>query len=175
MRQNRLDDAREEFVKLAKLRSDAVGPKTMIGMIYDLQNRAQDATKVYEEIVSATDRAPVAANNLAWHYAERGEKLDVALQLAQSAKQQIPDSHEIDDTLGWVYYKRGMAEMAIAPLERSVKAMPGSALYHYHLGLAYAKTGRAADARRALERALQLESDFDGADEARTTLASLKG
>ena len=175
VRQNRLDQARVEFEKLAALRSDPTGPKTMVGMIYDLQKRTDDARKVYEEIVGSTNRAPVAANNLAWHYAESGERLDIALQLAQTAKQQIPDSHEVNDTLGWVYYKRGMADMAIRPLEESVKAAPGIALYHFHLGLAYAKAGRNGDARRSLEQALKLQPDFPGAGEARSALASLKG
>lgn len=174
MRQNRLDEARAEFEKLASLNTDAVGPKTMVGMIYDIQKRRQDARRVYEEIVAQTNRAPVAANNLAWNYAESGEKLDMALQLAQNAKQQLPESHEVDDTLGWVHYKRNAPELAIPPLERSVKADAQNPQYHYHLGLAYAKAGRVQDARRSLERALQLQGDFPGADEARSTLASLK-
>ena len=39
---------------------------------------------------------------------------------------------------------------------------------------AYAKAGRVEDARQSLERALALRPDFPGADEARSTLASLK-
>jgi tetratricopeptide (TPR) repeat protein len=171
--QNRLEQARQEFDKLASLRSDPVGPKTMVGMIYDLQNRPEDAKRTYEEAVRLGGRTGVAANNLAWHYAESGEQLDVALELARTAKQQIPNSHEVDDTLGWVYFKRGMTTMAIPPLERSVKAAPDVAMYHYHLGLAYAKAGRQQDARRALERALKLQPDFPGAPEARAALATI--
>ncbi len=158
---------------MATLNPDALGAKTMVGMIYDIQNRSGDARQIYEEIVKATERAPVAANNLAWHYAESGEKLDMALQLAQSAKRQLPDSHEVDDTLGWVYYKRNMPELAIPPLERAVKAFEQSAQYHAHLGLAYAKAGRTQQARRSLQRALELKSDFPGAGDVRSALASL--
>jgi tetratricopeptide (TPR) repeat protein len=174
LRMKRLDDARVEFEKLATLRPDAVGAKTMVGIIYDIQNKPQDARRAYEEVVRATNRAPVAANNLAWNYAETGENLDMALQLAQSAKQQLPDSHEVDDTLGWVYMKRNLPDLAIPAFERCVKASPEVPEYHYHLGAAYAKVGRAADARRSLERALQLRLDFKGADDARAMLASLK-
>lgn len=173
VRQNRLDEARAELEKLAARNPEALGAKTMIGMIYDIQNRPQDARRVYEEIVSISARAPVAANNLAWNYAESGEKLDMALQLAQSAKQQLPDSHEVDDTLGWVYYKRNTPELAIAPLERAARAAPENPQYHAHLGLAYAKAGRPLDARRSLQRALDLGSDFPGVSDVRTMLASL--
>jgi Flp pilus assembly protein TadD len=39
--------------------------------------------------------------------------------------------------------------------------------------MAYAKAGRVQDARQSLERALALRPEFPGADEARSTLASL--
>ena len=52
---------------------------------------------------------PVAANNLAWMFAETGENLDMALQLAQAATRRVPEQPEIQDTLGWIYYKKGLA------------------------------------------------------------------
>lgn len=175
LRQRKLDEARREFEQLAKRTPNPVASKTMVAVIYDLQNRPIEATKIYEEIVGATSRAAVASNNLAWRYAENGEKLDFALQLAQSAKAQLPEQPEVDDTLGWVYYKKNMPQLAIPPLENSVKRDPANGMYHLHLGLAYAKAGRKQDAIRALEQALKLKSDLPGADEARTTLAALKG
>lgn len=174
VRQERLDEARAEFEKLARLNPDSVGPKTIIGMIYEFQNRREDARRVYEEILAATNRAPVAANNLAFGYAESDENLDRALDLAQLAKQQLPNSHEVDDTLGWVHYKRNAPELAIPPLERAAKAEPGNPSYHYHLGLAYAKAGRPDDAERSLQQALKLRPDFTEASDARATLAALR-
>jgi Tfp pilus assembly protein PilF len=50
-----------------------------------------------------------------------------------------------------------------------------AAIYHYHLGLAYAKSNEAARARTSIEHALELKPDFQGADEARKVLASLVG
>lgn len=79
----------------------------------------------------------------------------------------------MDDTLGWVYYKRDMANLAIQPLEQSVRKDPGNAIYHYHLGLAYLKTGDKDKARGALRQALNLQANFDGAAEARRALSSL--
>ena len=43
--------------------------------------------------------APVAANNLAFIYAERGQNLDVALQLAMTAKQRMTEDSNVEDTL----------------------------------------------------------------------------
>ena len=44
---------------------------------------------------------------------------------------------------------------------------------YYHLGKAYELAGNAGECRRAIERALALSSDFDGADDARALLAAL--
>jgi tetratricopeptide (TPR) repeat protein len=175
LKQNRLDEGRAEFEKLAARRPNTVSYKTMVGMIFDVQQRPDDAMRVYEEIVKSTSGGGVAANNLAYHYVTRGERLDEALNLAQRAKQQLPDRHEVNDTLGWIYYKKNLPTLAIPPLESSVEKDPTNHLYQFHLGLAYAKAGRPDDARRALEQALKLRPDFPGADEARSTLASLKG
>jgi Flp pilus assembly protein TadD len=50
---------------------------------------------------------------------------------------------------------------------------PRNPLYHYHLGLAYAKNGDEADARRSLAQALNLRPDFEGATDARRLLGQL--
>jgi pentatricopeptide repeat protein len=143
-------------------------------MIYNAQGKIDDARRVYEEMIARGLDAPVAANNLAWIYVDRGEKLDEALGLAQRAKQRFPDRPEVSDTLGWIYVKQGLPRLAISPLQKSVEAAPKNALFQYHLGMAYAKAGKVPEARASLQEALRLRADFAGADEARATLASLK-
>jgi tetratricopeptide (TPR) repeat protein len=91
--QKKLDEARTEFDHAAARRPNEVAPATMAAMILQMQDKPEDARKRYEAIVTQSQqRAPIAANNLAWIYAESGQNLDTALQLAQSAKAQLPDS-----------------------------------------------------------------------------------
>ena len=80
----------------------------------------------------------------------------------------------MNDTLGWVYYKKGMPILAVQPFRDSVERAPKNPMYQFHLGLAYVKTGDTAGARKALEAALALDPKFKGAEEAQKTLASLK-
>ena len=143
-------------------------------MLLHMQNRVEDARARYEKVLSMDARAAVAANNLAWIYAERGEQLDRALQLAQTAKAQLPESPEVNDTLGWVYYKKGLGSLAVAPLQQSVEQDPKNPTYHYHLGLVYANSGQRAKAREALEQALKLNLPAAESADARKALASLK-
>jgi uncharacterized protein HemY len=46
---------------------------------------------------------------------QRGENIEEALNLAQSAKEQFPDDANISDTLGWVYYKKNIFSRAVYP------------------------------------------------------------
>jgi tetratricopeptide (TPR) repeat protein len=159
--------------EIVSRRPDAFGARTMIGMIQQLEGRPDEAIKTYDAIVTESSRAAVAANNLAYLYADRGEHLDRAVQLAQSAKQHLPENADVSDTLGWVYYKKGMPELAIRPFEFSVQKDPQNPIYLLHLGLAYAKAGMPDKAKVSLTQALKLKPDVAGADEARAVLAAL--
>ncbi len=106
---------------------------------------------------------------------DTGGNLDVALQLAKTAKAGLPDRPEINDTLGWAFYKKGQFSQAVAPLLDSVNegaaAIP---LTSYHLGLAYAALSETGKARDALQKSLALQNSGANADAARRALADLK-
>ena len=106
---------------------------------------------------------------------ESGANLDVALQLAQTAKQEMPRLAQPDDTIGWIYYKKGLSALAVAAFTRAVATEPGNAVYVYHLGLAQIQETRPGAARQSLERALKIDPKFDGAEDARKALQSLAG
>ena len=171
--QRRLDEARKEFDALAERQSKPVGALTMSGVILLTQGNHQLARQRFERAVALDSQAAVAANNLAWLYAESGENLEQAVRLAVAASQALPESPEVLDTLGWVYYKSDLTNLAIPPLMRAIEKSPTNPAYHYHLGLVYEKTGAVAQSRQSLTRALELKADFAGADEARRALARL--
>ena len=172
--QQRLDAALAEFDKLSKRQPRPVQADTIVGVILEAQKKPQEARKRYEQALALDPGMPVAANNLAWMYAETGENLDVALQLAQAAARRLPDHPAILDTLGWIYYKKGLHTLAIPQFTKCVEKDAKNATYHFHLGLAYLKAGDSTKARLALRQALSLSPDFSGATEAKQVLASLK-
>jgi tetratricopeptide (TPR) repeat protein len=77
------------------------------------------------------------------------------------------------DTLGLVYYKKGLFESAIGEFADSLEQMPDNAVVHYHLGQAYYKKGDKVPAKAELEKALKLDQDFEGADQARQILSTI--
>ncbi len=169
----RLGDARDEFIQIAQREPTSVAPATMVGIISEAQGDRATAAKWYDKALQIDPRAAPAANNLAWIYAERGENLDAALQLAQTAYAALPGLPEVSDTLGWVYYKKDLPSLALPMMLRTIELDKDNPQYQYHLGMLYAKNGEDNKARAALQRALQLRPDFEGSDEARRALASL--
>ncbi len=145
----------------------------MVAMLHQAQGRTDDARAAYQRILALDSRAVVANNNLAYIYADEGKDLDMALQMAQTAKAASPDDPDVNDTLGWVYYKKGMGVQAVGPLLQSTRINPSKPIYHYHLGLAYQQAGEKDKARAAIEHALSL-GDFSEAPAARRALENLR-
>jgi tetratricopeptide (TPR) repeat protein len=98
--------------------------------------------------------------------------------------QKNPNVAGFVDTLGWVYYQKGLYAAAAEQLQKAVsldeaaakKANTSpSATYHYHLGMALNAKGDKAGARRELSAALQLadKTPFPYAEDARKALATL--
>ncbi len=171
--QGRLDLARQELEKYVATAPMSVPGNTMLGTILELQGKNTDAKQRYQKALQIDPRAAVAANNLAWIDANSDGNLDMALQLAQAAKAQLPNRHEVDDTLGFVYYRKGLSSQAIEALTASTQKQPDNPTYNYHLALAHHQSGNMAAAKKHLEKALQSKSTFSGAAEARKLLDSL--
>jgi len=173
--QRRPDEAIAELSTLVAKQPHDAAAETAMGMLFEVQHDSAKARAHYERALAIDANAAVAANNLAQLTASEGGNLDVALKLAQTAKARLPNQPEINDTLGWIYCQKGLARLAIAPLEQSVVRDPENREYLAHLGIAYAKTGDKTKARGVLQKALAHGDDFAEAKDARSALAGLSG
>ena len=172
-RQNRLMEAIVQFRDVLARNPKSVGAATMVGMLLEAQGHLEDAEREYGQVLSVDPRAAVASNNLAWLYVDSNRKLDEALQLARTAQQLLPDEPNVNDTLGWIYYRKNMAAQAVGYLETAARRAPGEPVHQYHLGMAYVQTGDWTKARDALKRAFALKPDFDGASDAKKALGMI--
>jgi Flp pilus assembly protein TadD len=143
-------------------------------MTYEAQQREDEAIAEYERALELAPRFAPAANNLAYLYAERGKNIDVALSLAQTAMEQLPNDPGVADTLGWIYYKKGAYLKAIGLLRDSAEKLPENAAVRYHLGMAYYRNGDRDNAKRELTKSLRMDADAPWASEAKHTLAELE-
>lgn len=121
-------------------------------------NNVPAAIQNYERAVSAGEPSGVAANNLAWLYAQQGTNLDRALDLAQTAQSLLPHDPAVLDTLGVVHLRMREYSEAIKALEsakqlaaRQAGGTQLMAKIRRHLAEAYLRAGK-PDAATAAER-----------------------
>jgi Flp pilus assembly protein TadD len=142
-------------------------------VIHQQKGDVPKARSAYEKIIAIEPKFVPAANNLAYIYSETGGDMDKALKLAQMAKEGAPEDPQIADTLGWILYKMGNYDWALGYLKESASKLADNAEVQYHLGMTQYKLGNAEEAKRALEAALTLGGDFQGAEEVRRALSEL--
>lgn len=113
-----------------------------LALAYESKGRNEQAIDAYEKSISLNADLAVAKNNLAYLLAESGGDLDRALELAQQAKEALPDDGSAADTLGWVLLRRGVPSAAIGYLQEAVERFPADAsevqgIVRNHLAEAY--------------------------------------
>jgi tetratricopeptide (TPR) repeat protein len=140
---------------------------------YEKEGNWEEAKKLCEKAHQVDSASPVVADQLATLYLDHGGDVNVALPLAQMAKQKMPDSPLAADTLGWAYYKLGSAEPAITELEEGVQKVPNNPTFQYHLGMAYLAGGHSELAREALQKALKDNPKFAQAADATAALQKI--
>jgi tetratricopeptide (TPR) repeat protein len=101
-------------------------------------------------------RLGAALNNLAYQMAEGGGDLDRALELAQRARQLLPDRPDVASTVGWIHLKKNQAARAIEIFRELVARYPADVAYRYRLGMALTQIGDTFAASAELRAALAL-------------------
>ncbi len=96
------------------------------------------------------------------------------MKFAQIAREAAPEDPSVGDTLGWVYYKKGLVDTAYPLISEAAGKLKNNASIRYHHGMVLAKKGKNKEAAAELNAALSLDPKFPGADEAKKTVAGLK-
>jgi tetratricopeptide (TPR) repeat protein len=182
------DRAIGEYKKIAERRPDDFVAYRNIGLIEAGRGQLDAAAEYYRRVLSIRPDEPVAANNLAALYGEHGKgNAEEAMRLGQDVVRRFPNEPGFADTLGWVYYRKGLYRDAVEQLQRAVagasKRGGDNSLYRWHLGAALAKNGDKAAARRELQKSMELAAQEQQrpvkpptatpVDEVRRTLESL--
>lgn len=116
---NQIDAGIEQYRKVVE-RQPSATVYTLLGMLEDTRNNAAEAEKNYRKALEIEPDSPIASNNLAWLIASQRGNLDEALQLAQATVSRNPNTAGYYDTLGWVYYQKGLYSAAIVHLKKAV-------------------------------------------------------
>ena len=135
--------------------------ETLLAAFRDQQSgNWQQAAGNYERALRDGDQTGVAANNLAWLYAENNLHLDRALELAGDATKLSPNNPAVLDTLGFVLLKRREYSSAVKILETAARLSASTpsadheviAQIRKHLSDAYYSAGQTEAASQIAQR-----------------------
>ena len=129
------------------------------------------AISLYERAVSAAPDNVMALNNLAGLYQVRKDPR--ALATAERALAVAPGNAAVMDTVGWVLVEQGDLDKALPLLREAAKALPDLPEVQYHLGVALARQGDAAEARRILQGVVDSKASAEVVSGARRELANI--
>jgi pentatricopeptide repeat protein len=165
--------ALENLEKLSAKDPRDVQALMLIGLLQEQRKNYSAARTSYEQLLAINPKSGVALNNLACLYAEQFQDLNKAQELAQKARDLLPQEPHTADTLGWILYKNRQYARALSLLQESAGKLPASADVQLHLGLTRYMLGQEEGARSALQAALELDPNLTGKDEANSKLAIL--
>lgn len=129
--------------------------RVLLAMAEEKNHNAAKAVEEYRKVVEQQPENVVALNNLAFMLADTESSRDEALRYAERAKALAGDNPAIDDTLGWILYRKGQHARALPLLENAVKKQPNVSR-HAHLAMVYAAHGDKNKGFAQLEAALKL-------------------
>lgn len=175
-----LDDTRqyEKAVKMLELATIKFPTSDQLhfflGSMHDkVGNKPQTVVNMKKTLEINPDHVQ-ALNYLAYTYAEMNENLEEAYGLAKQALALKPDDAYIQDTVGWVYYKRGQYREAVQVLEAAYKVKSDESVIAEHLGDAYYKLKLIAKAKDMYKRAVKLETNAENVKKIEAKIGALE-
>lgn len=163
--QNKFEEAEKLFNLLLQKNPGNVMYLYNLGNMYYEADRFDEAESLLQQVIEKQPQLADAYNNLAYMYAERGVKLDKALNLVEKALYLRPGAAYMIDTLGWVYYQMGEYEKALKHLKRAEKLSLEDAVLYDHLADTYQKLDQMNKAREYWKKAYEIDPDLEGLKE----------
>ncbi|MBV8867216.1 MAG: tetratricopeptide repeat protein [Acidobacteriaceae bacterium] len=141
-------------------RAEAINPRSAAAflnqaVLLESMGKKKEAAATYNKVLGIDPQNTLALNNLAFLNAEQGTNLDQAMTWATKAQRQVPDSPDVSDTLGYVYYQKNLNAEALQIFRKVVQDYPQNPTFHFHLAMALLKQGDKQGARNEAEKAMK--------------------
>jgi predicted Zn-dependent protease len=146
------DAARQRLLALLAADPQNVSLLVMLGTLAGEMNDQEEAIRRFRAAIAIDGSNVVALNDLAYTLAFSDP--DGALKYAETAAQIAPDNAALNDTLGWIYYRKASYPTATRYLETAVAKEP-TPRRQFHLAMSYLKSGRNDQGAKILQLALK--------------------
>jgi len=152
--QGRTAEAIGAFADLVKRAPAEASFVYQYAQLLESAGRIKEAEVALRDLLERDPQDGNALNSLGYLFADRGERLDEAVDLLQRALTIDPGNPSYLDSLGWAFFKQGRLDRADAPLTEAAVKSPSNSVILDHLGDLRFRQQRFAEAVLAWERAL---------------------
>jgi tetratricopeptide (TPR) repeat protein len=149
-----------------------------LGVLYGEGGDRVRSLELMHKVLEIDPENASALNYIGYSWAEQGERLDEAEGMIRRAIELKPEDGYITDSLGWLFYQRGLQQEAAGQrdaakssfnaartqLEHALELLDkDDPIITWHLGDAYRSLARDREALEAYQRALTLEPEASDA------------
>jgi len=136
------EDALNHAGALTQKKEDKIYLLFLKGELAERQKHFEPAEQFFRQVLELDANNAMTLNYLGYMLADKGTRLNEALQMIRKAVDQDPMNGAYLDSLGWAYFKLGEYELAEDNLRKAVDRDRTDPTVHDHLGDLYEKTGR---------------------------------
>jgi len=157
-RSGHFEETLEALRRVVSMHEDSVAGQFLLGAAEERAGHRDEAIETFQELLDDHPDFHPALNYLGYMWVEKNENLDEAISMIRHAVRLDPGNGAYVDSLGWALYQKGDLESARDTLERASRLAQDPTIYE-HLGDVYVALGDVTSARRAYNRAMELEAD----------------
>jgi tetratricopeptide (TPR) repeat protein len=150
-----LDPALASFEQAVNADGKNTAAHLQRAMLLERMGRKKEAADGYNRVLGIDPDNTFALNNLAFLNADLKTNLQQAQSLAEHAKKRAPNSPDVADTLGYVYFQRNLNSEALQIFRQDVEQFPQNSTFHLHLAMALLKQGDKQGARDEAAKAMK--------------------
>ena len=158
---DQLHKARDSYLMAISLGFTSATLDRNLAISYEQLEEDHLAENSFQQSLRKNPQDPYTLNYLGYWWADEGRNLEDAIELIERAVRLRPRSGYFVDSLGWVHFKLGNLDLAVAFLEQATILEPVDPVIADHLGDAYWATGRYTEARFKWQYALSITVDDD--------------
>jgi tetratricopeptide (TPR) repeat protein len=150
----RYSDAEKVMLRAQEQKLDSERVKLQLATVYDKQKDYDRAESLLKEILKQDPKDAIALNYIGYLLADRGIRLQEAVDYVQQALVLDPNNGAYLDSLGWAFFKMNDLQQAEKYLLQAVELERKDPVIHDHLGDLYFKIGNLEKAQEFWKRSL---------------------
>ncbi|MBI1748099.1 MAG: tetratricopeptide repeat protein [Acidobacteria bacterium] len=168
------DKAEKTILKAATIDTANDSLRFRLATVYERSKAYDKAETLFLDLLQKNPKNAETLNYLGYMLADRGVKLEKALDYVKKAVELDPNNGAYLDSLGWAYFKLNQLNLAEENLRRAVSRLKNDPTIHEHLGDLYFKTGDLNRAEEAWQKAVANGNEAEEIAKVKTKLQNLK-